>query len=322
MEYSSRKLLIYMPALNEGETIFKVLKSIPGSYEYFDTIELLVVNDGSTDNTEAQAQAAGAKVINHKENRGVGEAFQTALTYALKIDASVLVSIDADGQFDVKQIKDFINPIVQNEADFCIGNRFHKGRPLNMPLIKFWGNKRVNKIVSFVSNISIEDASCGFRAYSKEAMLNLNLQGSFTYTHETILDLLDKGLLVKQIPVEVKYFDGRISRVANNVLVYAFKTSIIIFRCLKDYKPLHFFLGVSGCVFGLGLLFGGFTLIHWIINNTISPYKSFGIIGLSLIGMAVIMMIFAFMADSLGRMRKNQERILYYLKKSHFENKR
>lgn len=320
MEYNSIKLLIYMPALNEAETIYKVLKSIPTSYEHFNTLELLVINDGSTDNTESQAKAAGAKVINHIGNKGVGEAFQTALTYALNINATVMVSIDADGQFDVDQIYEFIQPIVKNEADFCIGNRFHGKRPENMPKLKYWGNKRVNKIVSFVSKTKIEDASCGFRAYSKEALLNLNLQGSFTYTHETILDLLDKGLSLKQIPVNVRYFDGRISRIADNIVAYALKTSIIIFKCLKDYKPLQFFLIISGIVFGLGFLLGGFTFIHWIVNKTISPYKSFGIIGLSLVGMSVIMAIFGFMADSLGRMRKNQERILYYLKKSYFEN--
>lgn len=320
MEYNSRKLLIYMPALNEAETIYNVLKSIPANYEHFNSVELLVLNDGSTDDTESQAKSAGAKVINHIKNKGVGEAFQTALAHALKINASVMVSIDADGQFDVDQIVDFIRPIVQNEADFCIGNRFQGKRPENMPKIKYWGNKQVSKIVSFVSKTKIEDASCGYRAYSKEAMLNLNLQGSFTYTHETILDLLDKGLSVKQIPVEVKYFDGRVSRIADNIVAYAFKTSIIIFKCLKDYKPLQFFLIISGVVFGLGSLLGGFTFIHWMVKKTISPYKSFGIIGLSLVGMSVIMTIFAFMADSLGRMRKNQERILYYLKKSYFEN--
>src|SRR5690554_1016619 len=320
MDYNSYKLLIYMPALNEAETIYNVLKSIPANYEHFNAVELLVVNDGSTDDTENKSKAAGATVISHNRNKGVGEAFQTALTYALKIKASVMVSIDADGQFDVNQINDFIQPIIENKTDFCIGNRFHGNRPENMPKIKYWGNKQVNKIVSFISKTKIEDASCGFRAYSQEALLNLNLQGSFTYTHETILDLLDKGLSVKQIPVRVEYFEGRVSRIADSIIAYAFRTSIIIFRCLKDYKPSQFFLIVSGFIFGIGLLLGGFTLIHWIVNNTISPYKSFGIIGLSLVGMSVVLAIFAFMADSLGRMRKNQERILYYLKKSYFEN--
>ena len=100
---------------------------------------------------------------------------------------------------------------------------------LNDPVIKYWGNKRISKIVSFVSKTKIQDASCGFRAYSKECLLNLNLQGEFTYTHETILDLLNKNFKVQEIPVKVKYFDGRVSRVANSIVQYALKTSLIIF---------------------------------------------------------------------------------------------
>lgn len=315
-----KKLLIYMPALNEEKTIASVLKSIPPFFKEFENVELLVVNDGSTDKTEFEAKSAGSTVLNHNKNKGVGEAFQTALDYALKINASIFVSIDADGQFDVKQIPEMVEPILNNRADFCIGVRFKDGRPKNMPKIKFWGNKQVNKIVSAVSNNKIYDASCGFRAYSKNCLLSLNLHGSFTYTHETILDLLDKGFKVEQIPVKVEYFDGRVSRVANNLFKYTFKTSSIIFKSLKDYKPLKFFLNIALVIFTVGLFFGGWTFIHWLIYNSITPYKSFGILGLALVGMSLLITIFAFMADMLGRIRKNQEKILFLLKKSHFEN--
>lgn len=314
------KLVIYMPALNEEATIFKVIQSIPKSFEGFNLTEVLVINDGSSDNTVEEAKKAGATVLSHNKNKGVGEAFQTALNYALKTKADVLVSIDADGQFDVNQIAELINPIVLQQADFCLGIRFSGGKPDNMPGIKFWGNKQVNKIVSFVSKTKIYDASCGFRAYSKDTLLSLNLHGSFTYTHETILDLLDKGFKVAQIPITVLYFEDRVSRVANNLFKYAYKTSSIIFKSLKDYRPLQFFLGIATVIFLIAMFFGGWALLHWIIYDTISPYKSFGIIGLSLLGMSVIITIFAFMADMLGRIRKNQEKILYFLKQTHFED--
>jgi glycosyltransferase involved in cell wall biosynthesis len=314
------KLVIYMPALNEEATIRKVILSIPKSFEGFNTTEILVINDGSTDQTIEEAKKAGATVLSHNKNKGVGEAFQTALNYALKTKADVLVSIDADGQFDVNQISELINPIIYKQADFCLGVRFTGGKPENMPKIKFWGNKQVNKIVSFVSKTKIHDASCGFRAYSKDTLLSLNLHGSFTYTHETILDLLDKGFKVVQIPIKVLYFEDRVSRVANNLFKYAYKTSAIIFKSLKDYRPLQFFLGIALIIFLIAVFFGGWALLHWIIYNTITPYKSFGIIGLSLLGMSVIVTIFAFMADMLGRIRKNQEKILYFLKQTHFED--
>jgi glycosyltransferase involved in cell wall biosynthesis len=315
-----QKLIIYMPALNEEKTILNVINSIPKTIDGFNMVEILVINDGSTDQTVSEAKKGGATVLSHNKNKGVGEAFQTAVNYALQTKTDILVSIDADGQFDVNQIPEMVFPILKNQSDFCIGIRFSKGKPNNMPRIKFWGNKKVNQIVSFVSNTKIHDASCGFRAYSNDALLSLNLHGSFTYTHETILDLLDKGFKVVQIPVNVKYFEDRVSRIANNLFIYGFKTSSIIFKSLKDYKPLQFFLGIAFSILIISMFFGGWTLVHWIIFDTITPYKSFGIIGLSLLGMSAIVTIFAFMADMLGRIRRNQEKILYFLKKTHFEN--
>lgn len=312
------KLLIYLPALNEEETIFKVLKSVPEKFEGFSEINLLVVNDGSTDKTAEKALTANAIVLSHKHNKGVGTAFQTAIEYALEINADVMVSIDADGQFDVNQIEEMIAPIINNEADFCIGNRFLNHKPSNMPMVKYWGNKQVNKIVSFVCKTKILDASCGFRAYSKECLLSLNLQGNFTYTHETILDLINKGFKVEQIPVKVTYYDDRVSRVANNLVAYTFKTSKIILKCLKDYTPFYFFMFIASFVLLAAVILGGFVFIHWFNYGAITPYKSLGIFALALLGMSLLIVILALVADMLGRIRQNQEKILYFLKKTHY----
>lgn len=255
------RIIVYMPALNEEKTISKVINSIPKTYEGFYHTEILVINDGSIDNTVAEALKAGATVVSHNNNKGVSEAFQTAVKYALENHADVLVSIDADGQFDVNQIPFLINPIINNQADFSLGIRFSDGKPDNMPKIKYWGNKQVNKIVSFVSKSKIHDASCGFRAYSKDTLLSLNLHGSFTYTHETILDLLDKGFKVAQIPITVLYFEDRVSRIANNLFNYGYKTSSIIFKSLKDYKPLQFFLGIALFIFLIAVFFGGLDIL-------------------------------------------------------------
>lgn len=316
---SEIKIIVYMPALNEEGNIYKVLNSVPKSICNSILSELLVINDGSTDDTEKEAIKAGATVINHYDNKGVGNAFQTAVNYALKKNTDILVSIDADGQFDVNQIEDMVKPIISNKADFNIGNRFEGGKPLKMPKLKFWGNRQISKIVSFVGNTKIKDASCGFRSYSKDCLLSLNLQGDFTYTHETILDLLDKGYRVKQIPVHVTYFEERVSRIANNLFKYAFKTSIIIFKCLKDYRPFKFFSWIAFIVLLISMILGGLVAVHWYVNDVITPYKSIGIIALSLLGMSLILFVLAFLADMLNRIRNNQEKILYLTKKNHFE---
>jgi len=308
-----------MPAFNEEDTIRQVLESIPKQLGGFNAIKILVVNDGSTDATAKKAILSGATVITHSQNRGVGVAFQTALNYALQEKAEILVSIDADGQFDVSQINDLIKPILNKRADFCIGNRFFDSSPDKMPMIKQWGNKQVSKIVSSISKTKIEDASCGFRAYSKDCLFSLNLQGKFTYTHETILELLHKGYGVAQVPVRVTYFDNRVSRVANNLIQYAIQTSLIIFKSLKDYKPLQFFLSIALFVLFIAFLLGGFVLVHWFNSGMITPYKSFGFIALSLCGMAVVIVTLAFIADMLNRIRENQEKILYLTKKKYFE---
>lgn len=313
------KIVIYVPALNEEETISEVLLSIPKKYNDINEVTLLVVNDGSTDDTVNRAKESGATVISHTQNRGVGKAFQTAVNYALKVKADILVSIDADGQFDVNQIPEMIQPIIEKQADFCIGNRFSNSLPEKMPKIKYWGNKKISKIISFISNTKIQDASCGFRAYSKDCLYSLNLQGMFTYTHETILELLQKGFGVAQVPVRVTYYDDRVSKIANSLTSYTIKTSIIIFKCFKDYKPLKFFLSIALFVFLVALLIGGFVLVHWLNTGMITPYKSFGFISLSLCGMALLIATLALIADMLNRIRENQEKILYLTKKKYFE---
>jgi len=313
-----KKIVVYMPAVNEEATIYKVLESVPKTICNL-VPELLVINDGSIDNTKGEAIRAGATVIDHSYNKGVGSAFQTAVNYALKKGVDILVSIDADGQFDVRQIEDMVTPIIGNEAEFCIGNRFADAKPSKMPAIKYWGNNQISRIISFIAKTKIKDASCGFRAYSKDCLLSLNLEGDFTYTHETILDLLNKGYRIKQIPVSVTYFEERVSRIANNLFKYAFETSIIIFKCLKDYQPFRFFSWIAFIVLLVAMGLGGFVAFHWYAYGEITPYKSIGIIALSLVGMSVFLFVLAFIADMLNRIRNNQEKILYLIKKNYFE---
>lgn len=319
MSDPAKNLLVYMPALNEEQSIPKVLKSVPKTFDGCSSVSLLVIDDGSTDETAKVAKKGSAKVITHKSNRGVGIAFQTAATAALEGGHDVLVSIDADGQFNPDQIPFLLRPILKGEADFSIGNRFYtNSRPKNMSRVKYYGNKAMNRLVSFAAGQEIKDASCGFRAYSRECLLSLNLMGSYTYTHETILDLANKGFVPAQIPVEVKYFEDRVSRVASNIPSYAYKSAKIIFKTFRDYRPFRLFGSLALLVFCIGAAFGGFVGYHWYTTGGISPYKSFGIISAVLGLMSLALFALALLADMLGRMRRNQERLLYFLKKEHY----
>jgi glycosyltransferase involved in cell wall biosynthesis len=309
------KLIIYLPALNEAKNIKSVISSLPTKLEKVKEIEILVVDDGSTDKTAELAHEMKAEVISHHKNLGLGNAFQTAVKYALNNGANMLVSIDADGQFDPANIPDLITPIQMGQAHLVTGNRFGNGIPKNMPRVKYWGNKQVSRILNTLTKNKFQDVSCGFRAYSKEALYQLNLFGSFSYTHETILNLAFKGLPIEELPIEVNYFSDRESRIASSVSNYAFNTGKIIFRTMLDYKPLIFFgsLGVINLI--IALFFVGYMLTHYFITGEFTPYKAFGFIGLGFGIFGILILFIGLVADMLNRIRLNQEKILSELKK-------
>jgi len=312
-----------MPALDEEESVAQVLGSLPTRLDGVSSIDLLVVDDGSTDRTAEVAEEAGALVVRHPVNRGVGKAFHTAVNQALHLGIDVMVTIDADGQFDAAQIPDLIRPIVEGKADLVTGCRFIcQKRPENMPLLKYWGNLVVARMLRFVAGVDLADVSCGFRAYGREALLNLNLFGKFTYTQETILDLSFKELRIAEVPVNVTYFPGRKSRVAGSIFRYALNSGKIITRTVRDFRPLRFFGGIGLAVFALGCILDGWLLWHYLETGGFSPYKVVGFTGAALNIVGILLAGLGLLADMLDRIRRNQERILYFHKKSTYDGPR
>jgi len=314
------KLIIYMPALNEEEGISDVIKSLPKKIEGIDEIKVLVVDDGSTDDTAKKAKQSDADVVSHNVNKGVGSAFQSAVQYALENEADILVSIDADRQFNSEQIPEIIQPILKDKADMVTGNRFEDGMPKDMPKSKYWGNTQMSRLISIISGQKFRDVSCGFRAYNREALLRLNLFGAFTYTQETILDMVFKGLRIVEFPVDVIYFKDRKSRVAGSIVKYAFRTSQIILTTLKDYKPMLFFGGMGGICLAVGLILEIFLAAYFLITGDFSPYKFVGFTGFGFLIFGLLLIIVGLLADMFNRVRVNQERILYELKRERYED--
>jgi glycosyltransferase involved in cell wall biosynthesis len=308
-----------MPALNEEKGLGEVIKDLPKKIEGVDEIKTLVVDDGSTDRTVEIARKNGADVISHGTNKGVGSAFHSAVEYALDNRVDILVSIDADRQFNSKQIPEIVQPILNDEADMVTGDRFSKGMPENMPKSKYWGNRQMSRLISIISGKKFRDVSCGFRAYNREALLRLNLFGAFTYTQETIMDMVFKGMRVVEFSVDIKYFKERKSRVAGSILNYTFRTLKIIVKTLRDYKPMLFFGGMGSVVLLIGMVFEIFMFTHYFITGKFTPYKSFGFIGLGFVIFGMLLVIVGFLADMFNRVRLNQEKILYELKKGKYE---
>jgi len=317
------KLVILIPAFNEEKSIGKVIKSIPKEIGGISR-QVLVVDDGSTDKTKTVAAEAGATVISHSSNFGLGKSFQTGLEKALEMGADLMVNIDADGQFSPLEIESLIKSIVSGEAEYVTADRFIDERgilrmPENMPSIKYWGNLVMAKLISFLSDQKFNDVSCGFRAYSKRAMLALDLMGKFTYTQESFIDMAAKGIRIKSVPVSVKYFSDRHSRVASNVLVYGFRTLKIIVRTFRDYRPLLFFLFLSLIPLFISIISGLFLTTHFILTGSLTPYKIVGFIFIYFSAATFGLWAIGFLADMFTRIRQYQEKILYFEKKRYYQ---
>ncbi len=315
-------LVVLIPAYNEEKTIAEVIKSIPRNCAK--KVEVLVVNDGSKDKTVEVALAAGAnRVISHNTNKGLGITFRDGIDEALRMGAEIIVNIDADGQFDTNDIPRLLQPILDKKADMVTCSRF-KDATLTpkMPRIKIFGNKFFASILNLFLGKHYADTQCGFRAYSREAALNLVLFGKYTYTQEVFIDLVKKGFRIVEVPCVVRGERKGKSRVVKNVFSYGLKVSLIILRSMRDYEPLKFF-GLSGMVLlGLGSLSSIILFLRWLLIHRIDPYLIIIYANVFLIIIGVLLMILGLLADMLDRNRKLQEDILYRLRKRELENGR
>lgn len=319
---SSCRLVVVMPALNEAATIQQVIEAIPKDIAGIDEVRVVVINDGSKDETASIAREAGADVVSHSRNRGVGAAFQTGMEAALERRADVMVNMDADGQFDPSDIAKLVAPIVAGEADFVTASRFaDKDFHPEMSTSKFWGNQGMSWLISVLTGRKFYDVSCGFRAYSRETLLRLNLHGQFTYTQESFLDLTYKGLSILEVPVHVRGTrEHGESRVASSLFRYAVATSKIIFRSFCDYRPILVFGTIALALLTLALVLGVFLLTHWLQTGQFTPHKWAGFTAGYLGAMGFLVGVSGLIADMLGRIRMNQERILYQMRKRMFDN--
>lgn len=313
-------IIVQIPAKNEEKTIAGVIKNIPRSINNH-KVKILVINDASTDNTAKIAKNAGADYIfNRKVSEGLGAVFKTGIDTCLKLGADIIVNIDADGQFNPGDIPKLVMPILKNEADMVTASRFLKPElTKNMPYIKRWGNRRFTKLISKITGKKFTDTQCGFRAYSREAALRLNLKGKFTYTQEVFIDLVEKGMKIKEIPLEVKYFKERNSLISGNLRKYGLKSIAIIGRATRDTQPLTFF-GMPGLIlFILGAIGGAFCFFYWLTHLMTTPIKTLLNLSIFLTIAGISLIVLALVADMLKTLKQNQEEILYKLKKKELE---
>ena len=315
------KLFIVTICKNEEKTIKELIDRIPRRIDGIDQIDIALVDDGSTDATAKIAKKAGATVIGDGIWRGLAVQFRRAANYALENDYDVMVNIDGDLQFAPEDIPKFVAPIISNEADFVAADRFtdpetgEERQPENMPSAKYYGNKLGSWIVGKLSKQSFRDVTCGYRAYNRDALYALNTNGTKTYTQESFQVLAAKGMRIATVPVVVKYFKDRKSRVVSSVPAYIIMSGLNILRAFRDFAPLRFFVIVGLVPLLVGLACLAFVGIHWLVTSSFSPYKFVGFSGIYLVTLGIFFWALGLLADMNVRIINNQEKIFEELRR-------
>lgn len=312
------KLVVTIPAQNEEKTIARVVTGVPRSLPGIDEIEVLVLDDESTDRTAELAAEAGAGVITVYGRPGLGKLFQAGVEAAMRRGADLLVNIDGDGQFDPADIARLIEPLLADEADFVTCSRFKNAefRP-HMPAMKYWGNWAVVKIVNAICGGSrFTDVSCGFRAFSRDALYRMTLFGKYTYTQECFIDLFAKGVRILEVPLRVRGVrEHGQSRVASSIWRYATNTGPIILRAMRDIRPLKFFGLIGLVLFVLALVAISPVVGNYIATKKTHPFQSLITVSGVLVTLAFVMGVLALLADMMARHRRITEELLFLARK-------
>lgn len=303
-----KKIVVAIPVLNEAKSLGAVIDGIKAVPMPNVKLIITVVDDGSTDESVEIAKEHGAKVLSHGANRGLGQAFRTAVRMAIAAKADIMVTIDGDGQFDPADLPMLVEPIIAERADFVTASRFRSLELIpKMPGIKLWGNRRIAQIVNKLAGTNLHDVSCGYRAYSRESLMVLDLIGDFTYTHEVILTLAFRGMRMQEVDVRVRgEREFGQSRVAGSILRYGLNSSIILLRNFRDYRPLVTFGAPGIAIALLGIL----CLLYFGINSLVLGEfypKILAFVGAFMLLFSTILFITALLADMFTRIRVQLE---------------
>jgi len=308
------KLIIQIPCYNEAETLPETLAELPTALPGIDCLETLVIDDGSQDDTIAIAKSLGVNhIIRHPQNRGLARTFQTGLDACLQLGADIVVNTDADNQYPGRFIAELVAFVQRREADIVIGNRQVDAIPHFSPIKKLL-QKLGSWTVRTVSGTEVPDAASGFRAYSREAALRLNILTRYSYTLETIIQAGKLGLTVKSVPIETNA-PTRPSRLQRNMWHFIKAQAGTIMRLYAFYEPLRTFSYIASpfLVVGLGAWLRFFYFFY--TNQNPTGHLQSITIGTGLILVGVITLIFGIQADIASKHRQLTQETLYRLKK-------
>lgn len=307
------KLIIQIPCYNEAETLKIALDALPRSIEGIDTIEYLIINDGSHDNTVAVAREWGIDyVVNFRCNRGLAYGFMAGLDAALRAGADIIVNTDADNQYCGADIEKLVRPILDEKADYVIGER-----PIDNTDHFSKMKKKLQHIGSWTvrvaSHTDIPDAPSGFRAISREAALRMNVINEYTYTLETIIEAGHKRTAITSVPIRTNE-ELRKSRLFKSIPAYIKRSSTTIIRAFMMYKPLKFF-GIIGTIFMVGALALGIRFIVYLCMSEGSGHIQSLILTAILAIMGFMSYLIGLQSDVIAANRKLLEDIQYHVRR-------
>ena len=307
------KLIIQIPCFNEAQTLPATIAALPHELPGIDTIEYLVVDDGSTDNTSLIAQEKGVHhIIRLPRNVGLASGFATGLEASLSHDADIIVNTDADNQYNAEDIQNLIDPIQQGRADIVIGDRgvatLTAFSPLkrNLQRLGSW-------IIGKASGIETPDATSGFRAYSREAALRTLVLSEYSYTLETLIQAGSHNMAIEYVPVRVNP-QSRPSRLMRSIPHYLANSGVTIVRAYTMYRPLRVFSALGLILLLGGLILGLRFLYFFIIGEGVGHVQSV-ILSAVLLIIGFQILLIGLVADLISFNRKILEEVLYRLRR-------
>lgn len=313
------KLVIQIPCYNEEKSLPITLNDLPKHIDGIDEIEVLIIDDGSKDRTVEVAKELGVNnFVEMPHNSGLAKAFVAGINKALEIGADIVVNTDADNQYCAADIEKLVKPILAGEADIVIGSRPVSEIEHFSPLKKML-QKLGSGVMRLISSTKVEDAPSGFRAFSRNAAMQLNVFDNYTYTLETIIQAKAKGLILKCVPIRVNP-DLRKSKLVRNMFDYIRRSMFTMIRMFIIYRPFRFFAILAGMFFLVGALIGLRFLYYFVFESGAGHIQSL-ILSAILIITGVQVGVIAVLSELLSINRKILEDIQKRLKLQDLQKK-
>jgi len=307
------KLIIQIPCYNEAEYLPLTLKDLPEKIEGIDEIEVLIVDDGSSDGTaEVAAQNNVDHIVRFKTHRGLAAAFSAGLEACLLLGADIIVNTDADNQYNGADIPKLVAPILKGEADIVVGDRQTQTIPhfsRTKKKLQKWGSR----LVRILSKTKIPDAASGFRAFSREAALKMNVLSDFSYTLETLIQAGKMRFAVKSVPIRTNE-QTRKSRLFKNMFTFLKNSGSTILRTYAMHEPLKIFLTLAAFFFIGGLIPGIRFLIFFFSGSPGGHIQSL-ILSAILLIISFLLAVIAILSDLISSNRKLIEETLWRIKR-------